>query len=90
MLERRNSLSPTAIKKKSAAVQRRFTHSNEFNDSQLIGSYYPIGSEVRTQKIVRIALKSNKLVALPRTAGDRIKFYRILLNTDLIAGKFGI
>jgi 5-formyltetrahydrofolate cyclo-ligase len=90
MLEKRNSLSPLAINTKSAAIQHRLARSHEFNRSRVVGSYYPVGSEVRTHIIVNIALKRDRLVALPRTIGDHIKFYRILLNTDLIAGKFGI
>jgi len=90
MLEKRNSLSPTAINTKSAAIQQSFVQSDEFKHSRMMGSYYPFGSEVRTQKIVNIALKSNMVVALPRTIGDHIKFYRILLSTTLTAGKFGI
>jgi 5-formyltetrahydrofolate cyclo-ligase len=90
MLEKRNSLSPADITTKSAAIQQRFAHSDEFNHSRMVASYYPVGSEVRTQKIVNIALKSNRLVALPSTIGNHIKFYRIFLNTDLTAGKFGI
>jgi 5-formyltetrahydrofolate cyclo-ligase len=90
MLEKRNSLSPAAINTKSAAIQQSFVQSDEFKHSRTMASYYPVGTEVRTQKIVNTALKSNRLVALPRTTGDHIKFYRILLNTNLIAGKFGI
>src|SRR5438094_1357397 len=90
MLEKRNSLSASAINIKSEAIQQRFANSDEFNYARILASYYPVGSEVRTQKIVSIALKSNRLVALPRTVGDHIKFYQILSNTDLIPGKFGI
>jgi 5-formyltetrahydrofolate cyclo-ligase len=90
MLEKRNSLPPAAINTKSAAIQERFAHSDDFNYARILASYYPVGSEVRTQRIVSIALKSNKLVALPRTVRDHIKFYQILSNADLIPGKFGI
>ena len=90
MLEKRNSLSASAINIKSEAIQQRFANSDEFNYARILASYYPVGSEVRTQKIVSIALKSNRLVALPRTVGDHIKFYPILSNTDLIVGKYGI
>lgn len=55
-----------------------------------MGAYYPVGSEVRTQKILAIAMKSSRVVALPRAEGDDIRFYRISSNTDLIRGKFGI
>jgi len=90
MLEKRNSLSASAINIKSEAIQQRFANSDEFNYARILASYYPVGSEVRTQKIVSIALKSNRLVALPRIVGDHIKFYPILSNTDLIVGKYGI
>ena len=90
MLEKRNSLSASAINIKSEAIQQRFANSDEFNYARILASYYPVGSEVRTQKIVSIALKSNRLVALPRTVGEHIKFYPILSNTDLIVGKYGI
>lgn len=90
MLEKRNSLSSATINIKSAEIQQKFTHSDEFNHSRILASYYPIGSEVRTEKIIRTALKSSRLVALPRTEGEHIKFYQILLNTDLVAGRFGI
>src|SRR5262249_13893560 len=46
--------------------------------------------EVRTQKILAITMKSSRVVALPRTEGDNIRFYRISSNTDLVRGKFGI
>ena len=90
MLEKRNSLTSDAINSKSAAIQRRLAHLEVFNFARILASYYPIGSEVRTQKIISIALKGNKLVALPRPDGDHIKFYPILSNTELIPGKFGI
>jgi 5-formyltetrahydrofolate cyclo-ligase len=90
MLEKRNSLSAAAIKTKSEAIQQRFTNSFEFKFAGILASYFPVGSEVRTQKIVSIALRRNMLVALPRTVGDHIKFYPILSKTDLIVGKFGI
>lgn len=90
MLEKRNSLSSATIDTKSADIQQRFTNSYEFNHAKILASYYPTGSEVRTEKIISAALKSSRLVALPRTEGDHIKFYQIFLNTDLIAGRFGI
>lgn len=90
MLKKRNSLSAAAINTKSEAIQQRFTNSVEFKFARILASYYPVGSEVRTQKIVSISLKSNMLVALPRIDGDHIKFYPILSNTDLVVGKFGI
>jgi 5-formyltetrahydrofolate cyclo-ligase len=90
MLEKRNSLSPAAIDIRSAEIQRRFTKSDEFNHADVLACYYPIGSEVRTQEIISTALKSNRLVVLPRTEGEHIKFYQIFLNTDLVAGRFGI
>jgi 5-formyltetrahydrofolate cyclo-ligase len=90
MLEKRNSLSYETINTKSAEIQQRFTNSYEFNHAKILASYFPTGSEVRTEKIISTALKSNRLVALPRTEGEVIKFYQIFLNTNLIVGRFGI
>jgi 5-formyltetrahydrofolate cyclo-ligase len=90
MLEKRNSLSYETINIKSAKIQQRFTNSYEFNHAKILASYFPTGSEVRTEKIISTALKCNRLVALPRTEGELIKFYQISLNTNLIIGRFGI
>ena len=90
MLEKRNSLSHEIINKKSAEIQKKFTNSYEFNHAKILGSYFPTGSEARTEKIISAALKSNRLVALPRTEGEVIKFYQISLNSNLIVGRFGI
>jgi len=90
MLEKRNSLSHETINKKSAEIQKKFTNSYEFNHAKILASYFPMGSEVRTEKIISAALKSNRLVALPRTEGEVIKFYQIFLNSNLIVGRFGI
>ena len=90
MLEKRDSLSHETINTKSAEIQKRFTNSYEFSHAKILASYFPMGSEVRTEKIISAALKSNRLVALPRTEGQVIKFYQIFLNTNLIVGRFGI
>jgi 5-formyltetrahydrofolate cyclo-ligase len=90
MLQKRNSLAYDAINTKSVEIQQRFTNSYEFNHVKILASYFPTGSEVRTEKIISAALKSNRLVALPRTEGEDIKFYQIFLSTNLIAGRFGI
>jgi 5-formyltetrahydrofolate cyclo-ligase len=90
MLEKRNSLSYETINTKSAEIQQRFTNSYEFNHAKILASYFPSGSEVRTENIISTALKSNMVVALPRTEGEVIKFYQIFLDTNLMVGRFGI
>lgn len=90
VLQKRDSLSYFDINTKSESIQKRIIHSAEFRNSNAVGAYYPVGSEVRTQKLLAIAIKSSRVVALPRTEGDNIKFYRISSNTELVRGKFGI
>jgi 5-formyltetrahydrofolate cyclo-ligase len=90
MLEKRNSLSYETINTKSAEIQQRVTNSYEFKHAKILASYLPTGSEVRTEKIIGTALKSNRLVVLPRTEGEVIRFYQFFLNTNLIVGRFGI
>lgn len=90
ILQKRDSLSDFDINTKSESIQKRIIYSAEYKNSNVVGAYYPVGSEVRTQKILAIAMKSSRVVALPRTEGDNIRFYRISSNTDLVRGKFGI
>lgn len=90
VLQKRDSLSYFDINSKSESIQKRIIRSAEFRNSHAVGVYYPVGSEVRTQRILDIAMKSSRVVALPRTEGDNIRFYRISSKTKLVRGKFGI
>jgi 5-formyltetrahydrofolate cyclo-ligase len=94
ILKKRDRLSKLQIYTKSLIIQRRIINSYEFKWSKVIGAYFPIGSEVKTQQIINFALKNYKIVGLPKAVGDQIIFYKLPASNfernALNMGKFGI
>jgi 5-formyltetrahydrofolate cyclo-ligase len=89
MLEKRNALPASEAARLGALAQQHVMEIPEFESAQNIGIYYPLGSEVRTDEIARIARAQGKNVSLPRTEGNVIRFYEYR-GDDLIQGKFGV
>jgi 5-formyltetrahydrofolate cyclo-ligase len=90
-LSRRNTLTQDEIFCKSKVIQNRVTSSREFQSARNIGVYWAIGSEVRTENIIRLALKSKERVGLP-ILNDHILFYGVsntISDKELISGRFG-
>jgi 5-formyltetrahydrofolate cyclo-ligase len=60
--------------------------------ANIIGVYFPIGSEVRTEHIIHTALNDQKVVLLPKTRSDKIAFSRVFRadfrDNKLVQGKF--
>jgi 5-formyltetrahydrofolate cyclo-ligase len=94
MLKRRDMISSTEVSEKSRLIQLNVMNSRHFLISETLGVYLPIGSEVRTEEIIRRALESAKKVALPRIESDKMTFIhlndRLLRENNLVVGKFGI
>src|SRR5215208_8134136 len=94
MLKRRDMISSTEVSEKSRLIQLNVMNSRHFLISETLGVYLPIGSEVRTEEIIRRALQSAKKVALPRIESDKMTFIhlndRLLRENNLVVGKFGI
>jgi 5-formyltetrahydrofolate cyclo-ligase len=86
MLNKRNSLSKLEIFEKSRVIQEQVIHSHQFKHADVVGAYYPIGSEVQ--------LENDKTLALPRIDNDEIIFHKISGNYFqerlLIEGRMGI
>jgi 5-formyltetrahydrofolate cyclo-ligase len=78
MLRKRNALSKVEICRKSKLIQKRITNLTNFRFAKVIGAYFPVGSEVKTQHIISDALKNHKVLLLPKTEGDQIVFYQVL------------
>lgn len=91
-LARRNSLAGRQIYELSKVIQDRVISCSEFSSAPVIGSYFPINSEVMTQNIVSSSL-DRKQVGLPRIEGDEIRFYEIA-QVDWIeqlrTGRYGL
>lgn len=75
-------------------IQTRIINSSEFRTAKVIAAYFAIGSEVRTDYLVKTAFKNHKVLVLPKTEGDQIVFYKIFEldfeRKKLTKGKFGI
>jgi 5-formyltetrahydrofolate cyclo-ligase len=93
ILKKRDRLSKLQIYRKSLIIQRRIINSYQFKRSKVIGAYFPIGSEVKTQEIINFALKNHKIIGLPKAVGDQIIFYKLPASNfetnTLNIGKFG-
>lgn len=85
-------MSKAEIHRRSKLIQNRIINSSEFKAAKVIAAYYTFRSEVRTEYIVKTALKNDKILALPKTEGDHIVFYQIsdIGRKKLTKGKFGI
>lgn len=93
MLKRRDMISSTEVSEKSRLIQLNVMNSRHFLISETLGVYLPIGSEVRTEEIIRRALESAKKVALPRIESDKLTFIQLndrLIQENLVVGKFGL
>jgi 5-formyltetrahydrofolate cyclo-ligase len=94
ILKKRNALSRSEISGRSVVIQNRVINSSQYKSASTIGAYFPIGSEVRTEHIINTALNNQKVVLLPKTASDKIAFFRIfqadLSENKFIEGRFGI
>jgi 5-formyltetrahydrofolate cyclo-ligase len=94
MLYKRNRISIRQVYEKSKRVQYNVVNSRQFLIAQTVGVYFPLGSEVRTEEIIRVAISSGKKVALPRVKSGGMKFYQIndkaFKLDNLVIGRFGI
>ena len=89
ILQKRNSLSDSQIASKSKLIQEKIIGRMEFIESRSIGIYLPIGSEVRTNDIIRSALESEKTVLLPRIITKDLHYF-IVEEHDLDQDSFDI
>ena len=92
MLKIRNSLPDETIQKVSNDIQERTIGLSEFTRATIVGAYYPVGSEARTDAILKEVLESNKKLVLPKVSDATSIFFAEVrdLEKDLEIGKFNI
>jgi 5-formyltetrahydrofolate cyclo-ligase len=90
MLKMRNKLNPQDVAKKSKIIQEFVINTEEFQQAEVVGTYFAFGSEVTTELIIGRAKTLDKKIALPRVEEDKITFYELSSTKSLIKGKFGI
>ncbi|GIU70753.1 MAG: 5-formyltetrahydrofolate cyclo-ligase [Candidatus Nitrosocaldaceae archaeon] len=72
----------------SNIIEYRVLTLDKFKEAEIVGGYYPIGSEVQTFKILDFVLK-NKVLALPKVDKE-IKFVRVDNLKELVKGRYNI
>lgn len=77
LLFQRNSMSAEEVSTRSINIQSNLVKMSDYADSEIIGNYIAIGTEVETFQIMKRAFCSNKIVGLPTVAGDNLSYYRI-------------
>ena len=94
ILRKRNALSASEVFERSLVIQRRVMDLSQYKSAKIIGAYFPIGSEVRTEYLIESALNSQKVVLLPKVASDRIALSRVfeedIRDNKLVEGRFKI
>lgn len=90
ILKIRNAVPTEMLDKMSDDIKTKLLSMDKFADAIAIGAYYSIGSEVRTNEIIKKALQMNKRLALPRVIDDSIVFAKIRSMNDLTLGKYRI
>lgn len=90
LLENRDAISYDLIKIASKQIHGRLRQFDAFKNATSIASYYPIGSEVRTQDIMQEAISDGKTLSLPKVVGDNIEFRKVTDFGNLEKTGFGI
>jgi len=90
LLDKRDAISYDLIKIASRKIFNKLMKIKEYRESETIGCYYPIGSEVLTQDIMLDALSHGKQVCLPKVIDSDICFREIKDLNSLERGSFDI
>ena len=77
--EKKRAMTPAQIEKKSGELTRLFLQTEQYQKAKAVYGYLSYNQEVRTEAILRQALKDGKTVAVPKVYGQEMKF---ILLTD--------
>lgn len=89
--DERDALNAEERARSDALIFDALCAASGFRDAGLVLSYYSIGSEVDTVRIIEWALRSGKRVALPRITGPGAMDWHQIRSLDgVVASKWGI
>lgn len=74
---------------KSKIIINKIINCEEYKNSKIIAIYKNLNSEVKTNDLIDISLKDNKIVVLPKVEGNVLKFYKTD-NKSFIKSSFNI
>jgi 5-formyltetrahydrofolate cyclo-ligase len=89
-LDQRESLSLDFIRIASSKIQENLRKIDYYRGAKIIGAYFAIGSEVRTQDILQEILNAGKELSLPRVDKKDLVFKKISNFSDLEIGNFSV
>ncbi len=91
ILKKRTSLDAATVRNLSHFIQEAVLESNQFKNSSKIAVYDGIRNEVRTNKIIRLSMKSGKEVFFPHWDPDQlaIRFFKATDITQLEKKNWG-
>jgi 5-formyltetrahydrofolate cyclo-ligase len=91
-IKARDSLSQDEIRDKSRKIKDHFLALEIYQKANNVLFYYSTGSEVDTQDLIREALNSGKIVALPMSLEGGLLEVRSIkdIESDCLKGRFGI
>lgn len=90
LLQKRDSISHDLIEISSKQIHKNLRKNPEYQQAEVIGSYFPIGSEVKTQDIMQEILESGRTLLLPKVIGNKLSFRKVQDIKNLERSKFGI
>lgn len=91
IINKRNKLTESDIKSKSASITDKLKTLLEYNNSKVVLCYASINSEVQTLEIIQDCLLNNRTIALPKVKNDgQMDFHVIKSLNDLSPGYEGI
>ena len=90
LLDNRDAISFDLIKIASKQIHKNLKKLRVFNETGSVASYYPIGSEVKTQEIMQEILSDGKTLSLPKVKGEDLEFRKVTDFGNLEKAGFGI
>lgn len=90
LLLRRKQLDGTLCLDLSLRTQQRLLDFAGFSCATTLALYSPVNNEVRTDRLLSVALSQGKQVCFPRVTGERLQFVTIESEAELQPGTFSV
>jgi 5-formyltetrahydrofolate cyclo-ligase len=74
----------------SLRIQQRLLDFESFSCAETLALYSPVNNEVRTDRLLTVALSQGRQVCFPRVDGGTLQFVVVESSGDLLPGAFGV
>ena len=89
--EKKSLLNEEEIRSFSAKVSQEFLNRDFYREAEVLYAYLPYNQEIRTEQIIKQALKDGKKVAVPKVLDDGVReFYEITAIDECEKSEMGI